>query len=83
MISFEHILFGFPGNTNKHNQNELLYYLCKTFYLPEKKNYNNKDFLSYLSLFKRQLLIQREICIAQSQEQKFIKFNPVLEIENL
>ncbi len=42
-------------------------------------NDNNIDFLSYLPLLKRQLLIEREICIAQIQEHKFIKFNPVLE----
>ncbi len=28
---------------------------------------------------KRHLLIERQIFIAQSQEHKFIKFNPVLE----
>ncbi len=38
-------------------------------------NYNNNiDFLSYLSLLKRHLLIEREIYFAQSQEYKFIKF---------
>ncbi len=40
---------------------------------------NNIDFLSYVSLLKRLLLIEREICIAQNQEHKLIKFNPVLE----
>ncbi len=30
---------------------------------------------------KRQLLIEKEICIAQNQEHKFTKFNP--ELENL
>ncbi len=28
---------------------------------------------------QRHLLIEREICIAQNQEHKFIKFNPALE----
>ncbi len=50
-------------------------------YLSEKKikNDNNIEFLTYLSLLKRQLLIEKELCIAQNQEHKFTKFNPVLE----
>ncbi len=64
----------------QNNHNKLLYYLCKIFYLPEKNhNDNNANFLSYLSLLKIHLLIERKICIAQNQEHKFIKFNPVLE----
>ncbi len=48
-------------------------------YQKKINNDNNIDFRSYLSLLKRHLLIEREICIAQSQEHMFIKFNPVLE----
>ncbi len=43
------------------------------------KNDNNIDFLTYLSLLKRQLLIEKEICIGKNQEHKFTKFNSVLE----
>ncbi len=43
------------------------------------KNDNNIEILTYLSLLKRQLLIEKEICIAQNQAHKFNKFNPILE----
>ncbi len=43
------------------------------------KNNNKIEFLTYLSLLKKQLLIEKEICIAQNQEHKFTKFKPVLE----
>ncbi len=51
------------------------------YYIYQKifKNDNNIEFLTYLSLLKRQLLIEKEICIAQNQEHKFTKFSPVLE----
>ncbi len=51
------------------------------YYIYQKniKNDNNIEFLTYLSLLKRQLLIEKEICIAQNQEHKFTKLNPVLE----
>ncbi len=51
------------------------------YYIYQKtiKNDNNIEFLTYLSLFKKQLLIEKEICIAQNQEHKFTKINPVLE----
>ncbi len=51
------------------------------YYIYQKKvtNDNNIEFLTYLSLLKRQLLIDKEICIAQNQEHKFTKFNPALE----
>ncbi len=51
------------------------------YYIYQKKikNGNNIEFLTYLSLLKRQLLIEKEICIAQNQEHNFTKFNPVLE----
>ncbi len=47
------------------------------------KNDNNIEFLTYQSLLKRQLLIEKEICIAQNQEHKFTKFNPLLRIYNV
>ncbi len=75
MIIIECILFGFPDNTN----NIITLNYCIIY----QKKYNNIDFLSYLSLLKRHLLIEREICTAQSQEHKFIKFNPVLQIFNV
>ncbi len=76
----EECVIKFNGNTN----NIIIINYCIIYakhFIYEKKinNDNNIDFLSYLSLLKRQLLIEREICIAQSQEHKFIKFNPVLE----
>ncbi len=51
------------------------------YYIYQKKikNANSIEFLTYLSLLKRQLLTEKEICIAQNQEHKFTKFNPVLE----
>ncbi len=47
-------------------------------YQKKIKNVNNIEFLSYLSLLKKQLLIEKEICIAQNQEHNFTKFNHVL-----
>ncbi len=50
------------------------------YYIYQKqiKNDHNIEF-TYMSLLKRQLLIEKEICFAQNQEHKFTKFNPVLE----
>ncbi len=48
-------------------------------YQKKIKNDNKIKFLNYLSLLKKQSLIENEICIAQHQEHKFTKFNPVLE----
>ncbi len=76
----ERIIFGFPDNTNnKIIINSCIFYAKHFIYQKKINNDNNIDFPSYLSLLKRHLLIEREICIAQSQEHKFIKFNPVLE----
>ncbi len=76
----ECILFGFPGNKN----NIIIIIFCimyAKYYIYQKniKNHNNIEFLTYLSLLKRQLLIEREICIAQNQEYKFTKFNSTRE----
>ncbi len=51
------------------------------YYIYQKKikNDNNIEFHTYLTLLKRQLLIEKEICIAQNQEHKFTKLNPILE----
>ncbi len=51
------------------------------YFIYEKKikNDNKIKFLTYLTFLKKQLLIEKEICIAQNQEHKFIKFNRVLE----
>ncbi len=43
------------------------------------RNDNKIKFLTYLVLLKKQLLIEKEICIAQNQEHKFTKFNLILE----
>ncbi len=45
-------------------------------YQKKIKNDNNIEFLTYLSLLKKQLLIDKKICIAQNQEHKFTKFKP-------
>ncbi len=76
----ECIIFGFPGNTNNIIiMNYCIIYAKHFIYQKKINNDNNIDFLSYLSLLKRHSIIEREICIAQRQEHKFIKFNPVLE----
>ncbi len=64
-----------------HNTLNIKISILKSILFIRKKinNDNNIDFLSHLSLLKRHLLIEREICMAQNQEHKFIKFNPVLE----
>ncbi len=68
----ERTLFGFPGNTDKIIKiNYCIIYAKHYIYQNKINNDNNIDFLSYLSLLKRHLLIEREICIAQSQEHKF------------
>ncbi len=43
------------------------------------KNDNNIEFLTYQSVLSKQLLIEKEICIAQNQEHKFTKLNPTLK----
>ncbi len=47
-------------------------------YQKKIKNENKIEFLTYLSLLKKQWLMEKEIYNAQNQEHKFTKFNPVL-----
>ncbi len=48
-------------------------------YQNQIKKGNKIEFLTYMYLLKKQLLIETEICIAQNQEHKLTKFNPVFE----
>ncbi len=65
------ILFGFGGNRN----NTIIIDICivhAKYFMYEKqiKNDNNIEFLAYLSLPKKQLLIAKEKCIVQNQGKK-------------
>ncbi len=81
-IIIKRILFGFPDIATKNNTiiiDFCIMYVKIFIYQKKIKNDNNIEILTYLSLLKKQLLIEKEICIAQNQEHKFTKFNHVLQ----